>query len=230
MTDVASWDTAAAQWIAWVRTKNHDPFWAYQSAFEAFVGAGPGQGVELGAGEGRISRVLGALGWEMTVVEPIVPLLSAAEAADSGARYVKAPGHDVPLGRGAFDLVVLYNVLMDVDDLMGTAGEAARLVSPGGRVIVGIVHPIQDVRTGDERATYFKPQHVDVTLEDNGLSMRFCGWRRPLSAYVNALSAAGLAMTRMAEPAPDPAHPAAGRFPAAQTTPMFLWMEFAAPG
>jgi len=229
MSDIKNWSNSAAQWIAWVRTDNHDAFWAYQTAFEVFVGPGTGQAIELGAGEGRIARVLGALGWQMTLVEPVPELRQAAEEAGSAATYVTAPANVVPAEAAQFDLVVLYNMLMDVDDLDGTIAEARRLMRPDGRVIAGIVHPIADViqarEEGDPNAPCFVARPVDDTMERDGLTMRFCGWRRPLSDYVNAFARAGLVVTRMSEPAPDPDHPASERFTKGHVIPIFLWLE-----
>ena len=140
--DVLHWTGAAADWIQWVRRADHDAFWAYRSAFEAFVGTGHGKGLEVGAGEGRISRCLGALGYRMTLSEPVVELLSAAKAENSGEAYAHAPGHDLPFDDETFELCVLYNMLMDVDDMTGTLAEATRVLRPDGTLIVGIVHPL----------------------------------------------------------------------------------------
>lgn len=228
-TDVDAWAAAAEQWIAWVRTPNHDAFWAYQSAFEAFVGPGPGEGIELGAGEGRISRVLSNLGWQMAVVEPVPTLLSAARAARSGRTYHQCPAHAVPADVGPADLIVLYNMLMDVDDVDATLVGARRLVRSTGRVVVGIVHPILDIlmarRLGDLERSFLVPNRFDQTVERNGLTMRFQGWERPMSVYVNALCAAGFRITRMAEPAPEPDHPVTRRLKSGQVTPNILWIE-----
>lgn len=229
MTDIDHWSEAAAQWIAWTRSKNHDAFWAYEEAFQAFVGNGSGNGVELGAGEGRISRSLGSLGWRMTLVEPVEALITAAEAANSGDTYIRAAAHEVPLAESEYELVVLYNMLMDVDDLQGTTAEAARLCAPHGRVVVGLVHPILDVLHGRESGPleppYFVSHEVDDTCTRNGLEMRFRGWRRPLSAYINALAATGLAIVGMAEPAPQASHPVTSRLTNGKEVPLFLWME-----
>lgn len=228
-SDVENWTSTADQWIAWTRTENHDAYGAYEQAFADLIGRGTGTGVELGAGEGRISRTLAGLGWRMTLVEPVAALLSAAEDAGSGVSYIAAKANAVPLDTGGFDLVVLYNVLMDVDDLAGTAAEAARLCGSGGRVIVGIVHPIfdviQDLETGRSDTPYFLAHRMADTISRDGLDMTFAGWRRPISAYVTALSSAGLAITRMAEPAPDPDHPKTASLNRARRFPLFLWIE-----
>ncbi|MEL6211076.1 MAG: class I SAM-dependent methyltransferase, partial [Pseudomonadota bacterium] len=228
-SDVENWAFAADEWIAWTRTENHDAYWAYERAFAGFVGPGRGVCIDLGTGEGRVSRTLGELGWRMTLVEPVDALLSAAKAAASGEAYVAAKANAVPCEAGSFDLVLLYNVLMDVDDLAETAQEAARLCHPDGRVIVSIVHPILDVVHGLENGPLDPPysvaHKVAETFTQGGLEMRFAGWRRPMSAYVAALSAAGLAITAMAEPRPDPDHPKTATLTRGPTLPVFLWLE-----
>ena len=228
-SDVSNWTEAAEDWIAWVRAEGHDAFWAYRDAFEQFVGHGVGAGLEIGAGEGRICRVLRGLGYNMTALEPVAALLEAARAANSATTYIDASATDLPLASESFDLVVLYNVLMDVDDLDASAKEAARVLTLEGRIIVGIVHPIFDVhmawKSGETPPPYFEPQVLDTEVAANGLQMRFRGWTRPLSAYVNALANAGLLVSRMEEPRPDPDHPATLRLTERNSVPTFLWLE-----
>jgi len=228
-SDVSSWTEVAEDWIAWVRTEGHDAFWAYRDAFEQFVGQGVGAGLEIGAGEGRICRVLQRLGYNMTALEPVAALLEAARAANSATTYIDASATDLPWASESFDLVVLYNVLMDVDDLDASIKQATRVLKPEGRMIVGIVHPIFDVlmawKSGETPPPYFETHVLDTEVAAHGLQMRFRGWTRPLSAYVNALANAGLLVSRMEEPRPDPDHPATLRLTERHTVPTFLWLE-----
>ena len=143
-TDVTHWTAHAQEWIDWVRAPDHDAFWAYKAEFERFVGSGTCQALEIGSGEGRISRCLSGLGYDMTTVEPVQALLEAAKTAQSASAYVQASATDIPLPSHRFDLVVLYNVLMDVDDLGGAITEARRLMSHRGRMVIGLVHPLAD--------------------------------------------------------------------------------------
>ncbi len=229
--DVEHWSSVAGDWIDWVRTPDHDAFWAYRAAFEAFVGPGEELGVDIGAGEGRISRCLTGLGYRMTLCEPVEALLQAARRADSGVGYLLAPGNALPIEREAFDLAVLYNMLMDVEDLDGTVAEALRVLRPDGRLIVGIVHPFADLllalrRTGawEGHGGYFGARALDVVAEDGGITMHFRGWSRPLGAYLTAITGAGGVITRVAEPQPDPDHPWAAETRWRQL-PLFLWVE-----
>ena len=53
------WEQRAAKWRAWARTPGHDSFWAYsQSFFEDIVPKSPGTVLEVGCGEGRVTRLL----------------------------------------------------------------------------------------------------------------------------------------------------------------------------
>lgn len=231
--DVANWASVAEQWIDWVRADGHDAFWAYQSSFENFVRRGDGEAIEIGAGEGRISRLLIRLGHKVTAVEPVAAFLEAARDSQSAHSYVAASATKVPLADQSFDLVVLYNALMDVDDLQGALDEAARLLRPGGRMVIGLVHPLFDIYSAMQRSasppTYFGQTPIDIETESNGRSMRFRGWQRPLSAYINACAQAGLFVARVCEPEPDPTHPATQRMPDSTIVPMFLWLELRLP-
>lgn len=226
--DVENWTEVADQWIAWTRAQDQDAFWAYRHAFEAFVGPGTGHAVEIGAGEGRISRVLQDLGFSVTAVEPVPALLDAARQAGSATDYLSASATQLPLADNRFDLVMLYNVLMDVEDLQAASREAARVLRPEGRLICGLVHPIFDLvaaKASVPPQSYFKTHAFDATAEAEGLEMRFRGWQRPLNAYVNAFATVGLGITRMNEPQADPDHPASRRLVEWAHLPMFLWLE-----
>jgi ubiquinone/menaquinone biosynthesis C-methylase UbiE len=98
----------------------------------------------VGCGEGRFARELTALGYRATATDAVAEMVAAAREAGSAAAYAVAPAENLPFADAAFDLVVAYNVLMDVDDLAGALAEARRVVRPGGRLMVSIVHPLVD--------------------------------------------------------------------------------------
>ncbi|MBO6900092.1 MAG: hypothetical protein JJ864_01995 [Rhizobiaceae bacterium] len=58
--DQRHWSRFAREWIDWARSPDHDAFWAYRSAFAEFVGAGSGELLDIGCGEGRVARTLGS--------------------------------------------------------------------------------------------------------------------------------------------------------------------------
>ena len=68
--DQEHWSRFAGEWIAWARTPNHDPFWAYRKSLAEFIGRGTGEVLDVGCGEGRVSRELKALGYQVTACDP----------------------------------------------------------------------------------------------------------------------------------------------------------------
>ena len=222
------WAVHAADWIAWARTPGHDAFWAYRGAFAAFVGPGPGRAIDVGCGEGRLSRLLGELGWTVTASEPVAALLEAAREAGSAGTYHRAAADALPVPDGAFDLVLSYNMLMDVADPAAAMAEMVRVLAPGGRLVVSIVHPLADMlllaKDGENAEAYFGRKAFEVSETRNGLTMAFKGWATPLSDYADLLTGAGLAITRISEPRPDrtTGWSGAGRW---SDLPLFLWIE-----
>ena len=77
-TDRQHWSRFAREWIAWARTPNHDAFWAYRDSLLEFVGRGNGDALDVGCGEGRVSRELKALGYKVTACDPTAEFIEAA--------------------------------------------------------------------------------------------------------------------------------------------------------
>ena len=227
------WSRFAREWVEWARTPDHDAFWAYRDALNGFIGRGDGEALDVGCGEGRVSRELKALGYRVTACDPVAELLEAAEEADSAHEYAVASGTDLPFESRRFDLVVAYNMLMDVEDVPGVLRQIRRVMRPAGTLVVSIVHPLADcARSADSRpgadftfkGAYFGRQRFDGAEERNGLTMHFAGWSQPLEAYASALEAAGLAIVSLREPMPTrvesmPHMEKWARFP------LFLWLK-----
>ena len=69
--DREHWSRVAGEWTAWARTPNHDAFWVYRGSLAAFIGGGVGEALEVGCGEGRVSRELIALGYRVTATDAV---------------------------------------------------------------------------------------------------------------------------------------------------------------
>ena len=142
--DIEHWSRIATEWMAWARAPNHDAFWAYQGSLLAFIGQGAGDALDVGCGEGRVSRVLKECGYRVTAIDPVEKLVSAAEQAGSADAYRIAAAADLPFENCSFDLVVAYNVLMDVEDVPAALKEMTRVLRPSGTLVISIVHPFAD--------------------------------------------------------------------------------------
>ncbi len=231
--DHEHWSLVAGEWIAWARAPNHDAFWAYREGLVAFVGRGEGEALDVGCGEGRISRVLKSCGYSVTAVDPVPELVNAARQARSADDYAIARGGALPFDTACFDLVMAYNVLMDIDDVSATLREIRRVLRPAGMLVISIVHPFSDrghfatAEAGSSfiiEDTYFGWKRFEGTEERDGLRMRFAGWSKPLQSYVAALEDAGLAITSLREPVPD-AGQQWRRLQHWTRIPLFLWLK-----
>lgn len=231
--DIEHWSAVAAEWIAWARAPNHDAFWAYRGSLLAFIGRGVGDALDLGCGEGRVSRVLKSCGYRVTAVDVVGELVEAARQVGSADDYAVAAATALPFAEAGFDLVVAYNVLMDLDDVPGAIAEIRRVLRPSGYVLVSIVHPFADRGTFDGfepdapfviKETYFGRRRFESIDERAGLRMSFAGWSQPLEAYAAALESAGLAITSIREPVPNLGE---GRDHMQQWSriPLFLWIK-----
>ena len=231
--DRKHWSRVAGEWTAWARAPNHDAFWAYRASLAAFIGAGGGAALDVGCGEGRVSCELMALGYQVTATDPVSELVEAAAQAKSAHDYAVAGANKLPFDDGSFDLVVAYNVMMDIEDVPAALQEIRRVMQPTGRIVISIVHPIADHGRFTGVATnspfilqdpYFGRQRFEGVEERGGLRMHFAGWSQPLEAYAAALESAGLAITSLREPQQDLSD---GRDHMRRWTriPLFLWLK-----
>ena len=230
--DREHWSRVAREWTAWARTPNHDAFWAYRDALLAFIGAGRGEALEVGCGEGRVARALKTLGYRVTASDAVAAMVEAAAAEDSAHAYAVADAHALPFEGARFDLVVAYNVLMEVEDVPASLREMRRVMRPGATLVASLVHPFCDRGrfAGPEpdapfvlEGSYFGRERFEGHEERDGLTMHFAGWSQPLENYMQAFETAGLAITALREPVPDlVAKPELARW---ARLPMFLWLK-----
>lgn len=230
--DQAHWARVAEQWIAWARTPGHDLFWSYRDRLVRFIGPGRGEALDVGCGEGRVSRELKALGFRVTATDVVGAMVDAARQAQSADEYHVAGAAALPFEDGRFDLVMAYNVLMDVEDVPAALLEMRRVIKPSGTLFISLVHPFSDRgRFAGQQAdaafqvdgSYFGRERFEGAEERDGLTMDFAGWSQPLEDYMAALEAAGFAIAALREPVPgDASNDQLRRW---ARIPLFLWLK-----
>jgi SAM-dependent methyltransferase len=203
-------EEVASAWARWARTPDHDSYWDYRERFFQEIVPPPGRRtLEIGCGEGRVSRDLRARGHDLVAIDASPTLVSLAQQADRQGRYQRADATDLPFEDGAFDLVVAYMMLMDVEDMPAAVREAARVLQPGGRFCAGVTHPLADAGGFESRedgarfvitGSYLAPRRIEVPVERGGLAFTFTGWAYPLESYARAFESAGLVIERLREP------------------------------
>lgn len=177
--------------------------------------------LDLYCGAGYLSRRLVTLGAQVTAVDTSSRLIDIAnevnDRENQNIRYVVVEPDDLSvLEDGVFDDIVCNMGLMFMRDLPGTVAELARVVKLGGRFVFSVLHPC-----------FYTPGSCWISDEDSKLLYRIVdnyyaeGWylpdipagvrsktakikHRTLAAYINALSARGFNVRRVAEPKPAP--------------------------
>ena len=198
--------------------------------------------LDLGCGEGGYARALAAAGAQVTAVDCSEAAIRYAreQAAREGlpiACHQRNSNDLFGMADASFDVVLSSMMLMDVEDLDGTLREAVRVLKPGGRMFVSMLHPCFDGNhecgigrqgQGETREVvvknYFEPREWEAPLPNGTTSVI---WRhRTLSEYVQAFLAAGLAIAGMHEPRATQAEADAFRsLTMIRRIPLFLYWE-----
>lgn len=197
--------------------------------------AGADRVLDVGAGEGQISRLAVAGGAELAVgVEPTWAQVVEADRRGGGARYARSGAEALPFPDGRFDAVVACLVFEHITGMDAAIAEVARVLAPGGRFAFFLNHPLlQTPNSGwiDDQVLDPPEQYwrigaylvEDTTMEEveGGVFLPFV--HRPLHRYVNAMAARGLSIVHMEEPAPPAGFLArAEEYRAAATVPRLL--------
>jgi SAM-dependent methyltransferase len=235
----SAWEEHAAEFVAWARKPDHDSYWRFHR--DQFLELVPPPGrrtLDLGCGEGRLSRDLKALGHDVAAVDLSPTMVAAAHEADPELEVHLADVAALPFEDGAFDLAVAFMSLQDVDDLEGAVREAARVLESGGRLCIAIVHPLSSAGQfdGDDPdspfvivGSYLDRSYYADSLSRDGLEITFVSAHRPLHVYVDAVTSAGLLVERLSETdVPDGAL-SAPRSRRWQRVPLFLHVRAVKP-
>jgi SAM-dependent methyltransferase len=199
MTLRDAWEARAADWVRWARSPALDnDFWDFHlPEFLRFVPAPGRLTADVGCGEGRLGRVLAASGHHVVGFDAS-PTSARAAASHAQAHPVAiADAVRLPLPDAAADLAIAFMSLHDFDDLPAAVAEVARVLVPGGRFCVALLHPALTARLVDGYAT---ERRYTFTVENGGLQMTYEGTHRPLAAYFAALETAGFVVESLREP------------------------------
>lgn len=200
--------------------------------------AGARRVLDVGCGEGQISRLARAGGAEVAIgIDPTWAQVAVATERGGGAAYARAGAGALPFASASFDAVVACLVFEHIRDVDDAIAEVARVLEPGGRFLFFLNHPLlQTPNSGwiDDQILDPPEQYWrigDYLVEDESLQevekdVLIPFIHRPLSRYLNALAANGLLLTRMEEPAPPPGFLArAEEYEAAATIPRLLFLR-----
>lgn len=205
-----AWEGQAANWIRWARKPGFDTYWRFHR--QQLLRSLPAPGrltLDIGCGEGRLTRDLAALGHRAVGIDLSPSMVAAAREADPEGEYVEADAAKLPFDDGVADLAIAFMSLMDMDDMPAALGEIDRVLCPGGLLLATVVHPLDSAgnfvpRDGDETAPYVIHSYREArryadTIGREGLEMTFESMHYSLEDYWRALRDAGFVVEELRE-------------------------------
>lgn len=113
---------------------NHDEI--TQSKIESYVSLTNKTVLEIGCGDGRVTRFLSGPPALLVAFDPDLSRLDEAKQTAPAARYLSASGLALPFADSTFDLVFFTLSLHHHPDCAAALSEAARVLRSGGRALV----------------------------------------------------------------------------------------------
>lgn len=226
------WEVNSAWWQESF-TEGADPEYREQIVpllVELLSEAAPVTVLDIGCGEGQLSRVAAGLPGVrlVTGVDPTSSQLveaarrghnrparddgrSQGATGPAGVHYVRATATALPFPDESFDAAFACLVFEHIEGTVDAIAEAGRVLRPGATFVLFMNHPllqvpgsgwVDDDILGEQywRIGPYLDENHSVEEVDKNVWIPFV--HRPLSVYVNALVAAGLYLTKMVEPAP----------------------------
>jgi SAM-dependent methyltransferase len=197
--------------------------------------AGARRVLDVGCGEGQLSRLVADHGALAVGIDPTWAQLTVAQARGRGPMYAAGSADRLPFSDGCFDAAVACLVFEHIADVDAAIAEIARVLEPGGRFVFFLNHPLlQTPGSGwiDDHILMEQYWRIgpylteDTTMEEVAKDVVLPFVHRPLSRYVNAMAANGLFISRMEEPVPPPGFLAvAAEYEFASTIPRLLMMR-----
>jgi ubiquinone/menaquinone biosynthesis C-methylase UbiE len=153
-----------------------------------------GTALDAACGTGRHTRYLRAHGHRVIGVDATPEMLAVARQAVPDTDFRLGDLTALPVETGSVDLVVCALALSHCEDIAPPVSELARVLRPGGQLVISDFHPFQLLLGGN---AFF--------LDGKGRAGFVRSFAHTYDEYLAAFTAAGLQATRCLEPRMDEA-------------------------
>lgn len=159
--------------------------------------------LDAGCGTGRHTATLAEIGYQVIGVDLTPAMLDIARVKVPAAEFRQGVFEELPVGDNAVDLVTSALAVCHTIDLGAVFAEFARVLRPGGRILISDPHPTAGQLGGQ---AFYRGEGFDMPFVRNHA--------HPISDYVTAMINAGFRIDSFAELTheaatlePNPAHP-----------------------
>ena len=170
--------------------------------------------IDIGCGQGFFTRACSAAGGAVTGVDIAPELIEIAQTESPGLPYYVAPAHLLAFAKGGtYDTAIIVLALQNIENMSAVIGEARRVLSPKGRIVLVLNHPAFRVLKHsswgyDEKEKvqyrrvdrYLSSEKVLVDMHPGEKSgVHTISYHRSLQDISKALFKYGFAITRLEE-------------------------------
>jgi SAM-dependent methyltransferase len=154
------------------------------------AGLPAGRALDVGCGTGRHTARLADAGHDVTGIDPSEEMLTRARERLPGVEFRTGGFEALPAEEAQADLVVCALALSHVPSLLAPVAELARVLAPGGLLVVSNIHPLATAILG-WRAWFARPDGSRAAIPE---------YPHLAEDYVRAFTAAGLRIEGCSEP------------------------------
>ena len=154
------------------------------------AGVSAGRALDVGCGTGRHTAWLAAAGHDVVGIDPSAEMLARARERVPGVEFREGEFGAMPAADGEAALVVCALALSHVPSLDAPLAELARVLAPGGLLVVSNIHPVATAILG-WRAWFRRPDGSRAAIPEHP---------HLAADYVAGFSAAGLRVEACLEP------------------------------
>ena len=204
---VDSWNNNAAPWTDAVRERRIESrnLVTNRAIVDAVISRSPASVLDIGCGEGWLSRELSSRGVLVTGVDVVPELIERAKVS-GGGDFVVASHEDIGAGKLdiSVDVAVANFSMIGKESVDGVVRRAPSLLNDGGSLIVQTMHPV--VAGGDEVYTDGWRSGSWAGFSDDFTDP--APWYfRTIETWVRLITESGMQLVDLLEPL----HPASGK-------------------
>jgi SAM-dependent methyltransferase len=204
-----SYDQLAEAYAARIETKAHNAFYDRPAMLALLPPVAGKRVLDAGCGPGIYAEWLVNHGAEVVGLDVSPKMIELATGRlQEKARIIQA---DISqpldfLESNSFDLILSALALDYVHDWESVFREFFRVLREPGYFVFSVGHPSDEFYEHHPQGNYFDIEQVEMEFNwpDYGVRVQIPYYRRPLSAMLHPLLAAGFTLGRLVEPQPTP--------------------------